>query len=124
MNTPLASFELPFPPSVNELKGIRHTPKSWKQFKRDAGWMILKQLIGQPQAARMIKERVRLVLRLSPRADRSDADNRLKAAQDVIVQQGILRDDSKRYIESSMAIWDDTVKAGCCIVELWGCEGA
>jgi len=106
---------VPFPLSVNGLylnvKGRgRVKTKSYIKWQQEAALMLMKQ--NKPE----FKSRVDVVVYLGGGRDDSDCDNYNKCCLDLLVNHGILKDDSKLYVRSVKAIWDDeTVQNGAMI---------
>lgn len=105
--------ELPVPPSLNSMnfygsnKGRTPTPK-YRQWKKDAAWELKLANVGKLAAARytfhlLLNDKIR-----------GDVSNRIKATEDLLVQQGITPDDRKCW--DARASRDPNVKPGRCVV--------
>jgi Holliday junction resolvase RusA-like endonuclease len=100
---------LPMPPSTNRLfstidRNKRVRSRVYRDWSTEAGW-ALKQ-----QSRASFAGDVELVMRFGPRDRRSDVTNRIKAAEDLLVEHGILADD--RYVVRCVVEWADDVR-GC-----------
>ncbi len=108
MTAPL-TIVLPMPPSTNRLfanvarKG-RVRSRVYSDWSTEAGW-ALKQ---QPRHS--FPGDVELSMRFGPRDRRSDVTNRIKAAEDLLVEHGIIADD--RFVVRAVAEWAADVR-GC-----------
>lgn len=92
---PTQTFTIPMPPSVNGLFVAFQTPtgqrraktKQYKAWITVAGWEI------RIQRVQAVKGAVEISIQLPQKGRRGDADNRIKAAQDLLVKLGIIEDD-------------------------------
>ena len=107
------TFRLPTPPSTNNLfvnaPGVgRVKGKKYKAWMRDAD----KYLTAQRRPAEPITYRVTLEIQV-PRIKNADISNRIKAAEDMMVKAGIMRDDY--LVERVSAEW---IEGPECIVTI------
>lgn len=109
---------IPYPPSVNNLfanrlggAGRMKKPE-YRRWIAEAGWSIVTQKDGHNRHAG--KVRFTLLVRRPDDNVRRDVSNLLKAAEDLVVRQGILADDSQ--IVSSTAEWVYSGPVGARIV--------
>lgn len=106
---------MPFPPSVNNLYG--EGKKRRFRTKRYDEWIQYADIaIRQQGPFEKFEGRVDIIVHLGGGRSDSDCDNFNKAPIDRIVQHGIIEDDSKPYMRSAKAIWDDDVNG--CMVEV------
>ncbi len=89
----LARYELPFPPSVNNLfanatKG-RYETAHYKRWQKDAGNLILAQ--GRKRVSGYVSLAIALV---KPDKRRRDLSNTVKAIEDLLVDMAVIDDDS------------------------------
>ena len=95
---------LPFPPSVNSMfinvpgRG-RAQSKDYKAWKIAAAWEL------KAQKAKPVTEPAEIRIDLDDKR-RGDADNRTKAVLDLLVAQGILRGDSKKFVKRVSTGWE------------------
>ncbi len=97
---------LPFPPSVNEMfannnragRG-RILSTFYRAWKEEAGWMLKAQKI-KPYIGRF-----RLGIQLDD-SHRGDCDNRVKAVSDLLVSNGIVQGDQKKYMKGVSVDWE------------------
>ena len=107
------TYVLPLPPSLNQAyptakTGRRYKSASLTAWAENAGWRIKEQ---NPTPFKCEIYSIELEV---PRAMRGDIDNRLKAPIDLLVQLGIVPDDSKmRKVSCERR---DDVSAGTCRV--------
>lgn len=91
---------LPWPPSLNNMflnvKGRgRVRSENYRKWAQDAGWLLLSQ---HPYK---FKDPVRVRVELNPPNARAfDLDNRNKALLDLLVEHGVIVDDSNRYVRA------------------------
>jgi crossover junction endodeoxyribonuclease RusA len=89
---------LPWPPSTNNLfataGGRRVTSKDYALWKREAGWTLLAQRPKKHHG--MVTISVELC---KPHSRRFDLDNRLKPVLDLLVEHGVIKDDSDQYVQ-------------------------
>lgn len=102
----MIKFILPFPPTVNSEYGISHGRryntdkiKKWKQAAIDA---------LNEQEVLPVRGRVLLEYELdTPDGRQRDAANYEKYTTDLLVQHGILQDDSARHVRGVFTYWND-----------------
>jgi Holliday junction resolvase RusA-like endonuclease len=104
-----ATYLLPMPPSANSLypgKQRRHKSAVYKAWIKEAGLEVL------AQGRKRIPGKVEVVYELGRPAGRrqQDAFNREKAASDLLVNLGVIEDDS--LIERGTVCWSDEVPPG------------
>ena len=107
---------LPFPPSVNEMflnnkgrgKG-RILSTFYRAWKIEAGWMLKTQKI-QPLMGQFKME----ILLADSR--NGDCDNRIKAVSDLLVSNGIVQGDQKKYMRGVSIEWAPIAD---CVVRLY-----
>lgn len=108
MTEPL-TLVFPMPPSTNRLfanvarKG-RVRSRVYSDWSTEAGWAL------KAQPRHSFPGDVELLFRIGPRDRRSDCTNRIKAAEDLLVEHGIVADD--RFVVRATIEWADDVK-GC-----------
>lgn len=97
-------YELPFPPSVNNLfvnspngKG-RFPSQQYKAWRKEASEMILAQ--GRRQMRGMVNLSIGIV---KPNRRKRDISNLIKAVEDVLVEMGVIEDDS--YVQKLSIQW-------------------
>ena len=106
-------IRLPFPPSVNGLfagKTRRYVSPQYKRWRKMAGWELLAQKI-KPIAGKVC---VSVVLKAPDRRER-DADNYLKAVQDLLVAHAIIPGDGKSVITKVSAEWTSAGTVGAVV---------
>jgi Holliday junction resolvase RusA-like endonuclease len=105
-------LRLPFPVSVNDMyinnkgrtgRGRKPSPE-YLAWKDHAGWEL------KAQKPKPIEGRVEITIDLDE-SRRGDADNRIKPVLDLLVQHGVLRGDSKKFVRRVSAGWEAV--AGC-----------
>jgi crossover junction endodeoxyribonuclease RusA len=100
---------LPFPPSVNSMflnvpgRGRAPTPE-YRAWKKEAALELM------AQRARPVEGVAEVRIDLDDRR-RGDADNRTKAVLDLLVEQRVLRGDSKKFVKRVSVGWETV--AGC-----------
>lgn len=89
---------LPWPPSLNNMflnvrgKG-RVRSENYRKWLTEAGWLL------KSQKPRRFHEPVRIRVELNPPNARAfDLDNRNKALLDLLVEHGVIIDDSNRWV--------------------------
>jgi Holliday junction resolvase RusA-like endonuclease len=124
-----ARIELPIPPSANRLyrngaRGIgRFDTQDYKDWKAAAGWAILQQKVSP------FLNPVRVVVTVTGGSDFNglrDIDNCLKASLDLLKNQGIIPNDSVKWVKKVSASYEERLnKTDCarCIVEITEIEG-
>lgn len=102
------TFDLPMPPSVNNLHinigRKRTTSPKYRAWQVDAGEMLRRQN-PQPFGNRAI-----VVIDLDDRRN-GDADNYAKACVDLLVRHGVLVNDTKKYVQRVSSGWESV--EGC-----------
>ena len=91
---------LPFPPSVNDMyiRGRTLSP-DYRAWKMDAGLKLNRQHIGAMKS--------RCVIHIDLDDTRNgDCDNRAKPILDLLVSQGVLEGDSKKYVKRVSIGWE------------------
>lgn len=104
-------IRLPFPPSVNDMylnnkgagRGRKPSPE-YRAWKNQAGWEL------KAQHAKAVGGIVEVRIDLDD-SRRGDADNRIKAVLDLLVEHRVLRGDSKKFVKRVSAGWETV--AGC-----------
>lgn len=99
----MIEIRLPFPPSTNNLflnapRGRVITPE-YRAWKDHAGWELKAQ---RPPA---VTDRCTIEIHIDERRQ-GDADNRAKAVLDLLVEGGVLRGDSKKYVKGTYCGWE------------------
>lgn len=91
---------LPFPPSVNSMfiRGRIVSPE-YRAWKMEAGLRLNQQRVGTMEA------RVTVYIDLDDRRQ-GDCDNRAKPLLDLLVTQGVLHGDSKKWVQRVSIGWD------------------
>lgn len=100
-----ATYTLPFPPSVNNLfAGLRRRRISarYRTWRKEAGLELLAQR-ARPVHGKVV---VTVLMKAPDRRER-DADNYLKAIQDLLVSNGIIASDSKSTVRRVSAEWTE-----------------
>jgi Holliday junction resolvase RusA-like endonuclease len=122
-------IELPIPPSANRLYrngrgGVgRYDTDVYKAWKAAAGWAILQQRVTAFPGP------VRVEVTLSGGSDFAgmrDLDNCLKASLDLLKNQGIIVNDSVKWVKQISASYEERLnKTDCarCIVTITTTEG-
>ncbi len=94
---------LPFPPSVNCLyagKKRRYKSDRYKAWIKEASLYI--------NAAQPIEGRVDILYEFDiPNKVPRDADNYAKAVTDLLVSQGVIKDDSYKFVRQVTCRWSD-----------------
>lgn len=101
-------IRLPMPPSTNNLfangkNGGRFKTAAYKAWRTEAGYRLLAQ---HPEKH---KGDVILAMRFGPRIANADVTNRIKAAEDLLVELRVIEDD--RFVVKVSAEWADV--QGC-----------
>lgn len=104
----MTKLELPFPPSANNL--FANGKKGRYRTKEYDKWLEVAGLKVQSQRPRPVLGRAFVSIELDDR-ETGDVDNRIKACMDVLVKQGVLGGDSKKYVQGVAARW--TKLDGC-----------
>ena len=106
----MVTIDLPFPPSVNTAfpsgrNGRRHKSKRYVAWCEEAGWLLKSQKPGH------IKGEVNVTIELQkPDKRRRDLDNYNKPVLDLLVDHGVIDDDS--MIQKLTTLWTP-VLLGC-----------
>ena len=113
-STPMR-IEMPMPPSVNSIwrsagRGRVYRSKRYQVWRTTAGWGI------KAQRPVPIAGWVRITISLGLTKRRSDADNRIKALLDSLVEHHLIEDDSK--VASVSVTWSNDVPPGRVQVEV------
>lgn len=96
----MTEIRLPFPPSVNDMyiRGRVLSP-DYRAWKMDAGLKLNRQHIGTMEG--------RCVVHIDLDETRNgDCDNRAKPVLDLLVTQGVLLGDSKKYVKRVSIGWE------------------
>lgn len=105
------TYDLPVPPTTNGLyKNVgrrRAKTEAYKDWERDAGLMLRRQGVVA------FVGRAELLIEIDETASTANADisNRIKAVEDLLVNHGVLRNDSKPYVKTVQATWADGIGA-------------
>lgn len=102
----MISYSLPYPVSVNslfvEINGKRVKTRLYKEWRTEAGWAIRQQQSGAVRKS--ITGHVMVILEcVKPDKRKRDASNLLKAVEDLIVEMGVIDDDS--FVMDSRSRW-------------------
>ena len=102
----MTEYRLPFPPSVNDMyvKG-RIISDDYRAWIEEAGYRLNRQ---KPQ---LFQPRCVVTIDLDMK-HRGDCDNRAKPVLDALVKNGILKDDSKKYVQRVSIGWEPLLD-GC-----------
>lgn len=110
----MTQIHLPFPPSTNSLfknrKGGRCKTEAYKAWSIAAEEALLKQLRHKRNHTGEVDIQIHLK---SPDKRLSDADNRIKAVLDFLVQKQIIIDDNSKYVKSIYVCWSESTPVGC-----------
>jgi Holliday junction resolvase RusA-like endonuclease len=99
---------LPFPISTNSLyANIRGRGRI--KTKRYKEWVQEAYLMSCKQDLQFFQNRVDIIIHLGGGRKNSDCSNMIKGIEDFLVNQKIIFDDSKPYVRSVKAIWDEDV---------------
>jgi Holliday junction resolvase RusA-like endonuclease len=125
----VTTITLPMPCSLNgayrNVAGVgRVATKRLMTWKRAAGWELKAQRpepIKGPVALSLIMPRP---LRKDGKTwdrRRQDASNRIKCVEDLLVEMGLIEDDSHTTVYEVAARWDDsgTIPQGQCLVHVY-----
>ena len=101
-------FRLPFPPSVNDMyiKG-RILSDDYRL------WIVDAHLALNRQNAKPFPVRAKISIDLDQKR-RGDCDNRAKPVLDVLVRHGIIKNDSKTYVQRVSIGWEPILE-GCVV---------
>lgn len=105
----MIKFILPFPPTVNKKYGInkktgkRYNLAAVKEWKRQATEALNMQNVLPVQGRVIIEYSLD-----TPDNRERDCANYEKYTTDFLVQQGILKGDSRRYVRGILTYWNDT----------------
>jgi Holliday junction resolvase RusA-like endonuclease len=123
----MIAFRLPFPPSANMMfvnsknktgKG-RFPSADYKTWKKAAGLMMNTQ---QHEAQEFpFSERVCIEIQLNEKYVRAnaDCDNRVKPVLDLLVDQGMLKGDSMKYVRGCGVEWRTDLNDVYCMVLIY-----
>lgn len=108
---PLVTFDLPFPPSLNNLfvnvpKKGRVPSKPYQQWKLEAGWRLI------TTKPRKLHGPVWITLQFEEKKGRRDLDNLAKAVLDLCVTHKVIDGDDHNTVRGLMLLWDGAV-TGC-----------
>lgn len=102
------TFDLPFPPSVNNLFATgsagRFTTQQYRDWQQTAGWRLLADRPGR------VPGPVKLTLVYEEKSGRRDLDNLLKAVLDLLVKHNIIDGDHRTVLRSINASWSSKVQ--------------
>lgn len=96
----MTEIRLPFPPSVNDMyiKGRTLSPE-YRAWKMEAGLRLNQQHVGAMTT--------RCIVHIDlDDTRRGDCDNRAKPILDLLVTQGVLAGDSKKYVKRVSIGWE------------------
>jgi Holliday junction resolvase RusA-like endonuclease len=102
------SFVIPVPVSVNAMyrnvagRG-RALTQRYKDWRDEAGTELATQ---KPPAFYDGRVDISVILRI-PTAPRADCSNFVKAAEDLLVHCGVIKDDSYQFVRQTTARWDE-----------------
>lgn len=100
----MASVTLPVPPSVNGL--YRNVPGRGRvKTKEYSDWFARGYLALRHQPWDYVPGKVLLCMKVSPQGPMADLDNRIKAAQDLLVKARVIDDD--RHVVGLTACWGE-----------------
>ena len=100
---------LPLAPSTNGLfagQKRRYRSPEYKSWVTEAGWDLASQ---RPRKCHG-KVSLAFEVREPPTRRHEDLSNRLKAAEDLLVEHGIIEGDSQHYVRRITLEWSDQVK--------------
>jgi len=102
----MTEFHLPFPPSVNDMyvKG-RIISDDYRAWLNEAGYRLNRQ---KPQ---LFQPRAVVTIDLDMKR-KGDCDNRAKPVLDLLVKGGVLKNDSKKYVQRVSIGWEPILD-GC-----------
>ena len=104
---------LPFPVSVNGLyANVRNRGRV--KTKRYLSWELEAALMLRKQKLTTYEKRVDLDIKCGGGRKNQDISNLIKSVEDTLIKHGILIDDSKEFVRSVKAGWDDEV-VGCSV---------
>lgn len=108
-------ISLPWPPSLNNMflnvrgKG-RVRSENYRKWADEAGWLL------KSQKPRKFHEPVRVRVELNPPNARAfDLDNRNKALLDLLVEHGVIIDDSNRWVRG-VSVEQVSAGAPCTVI--------
>ncbi len=106
---------LPWPPSLNNMflnvrgKG-RVRSENYRKWATEAGWLL------KSQKPHKFNEPVRVRVELNPPNARAfDLDNRNKALLDLLVEHGVIHDDSNRWVRG-VSVEQVSAGAPCTVI--------
>jgi Holliday junction resolvase RusA-like endonuclease len=124
----MIAFRLPFPPSVNDMylnnKGKtgrgRIPSPAYKKWQEAAGLMLNTQhrTVLQAKWLLPLQERCWVEVQLNDKRS-GDVDNRIKPVLDLLVKQGVLKGDSKKYVRGAGAEWMDDLGDVECVALIY-----
>lgn len=102
------TFDLPFPPSVNNLfangKAGRFTTQSYRDWQTAAGWRLLADKPGRVPGA------VKITLQFEEKRGRRDLDNLIKPVLDLLVKHAVIDGDHRMVVRAIDAMWSAAVQ--------------
>lgn len=102
----IARYMLPFPPSLNNLFANVAGQRGRFPSRRYTAWRKAASLELLLQRPKRYPVRADVLVELCPPDKRErDSDNYTKAPLDALVRAGILADDSRSFVRSSMAVF-------------------
>lgn len=112
-----ASIKIPVPISVNAMyrnvNGVgRVKTKELKNWKLEASWELGRQ--NPPRFEGQVD--ISISLRYPPKG-RADCSNYIKGVEDLLVECGVIEDDSHKYVRSVSSRWSHEETA--CRVNVW-----
>lgn len=112
----LATLRLPFPVSINEMYVASRNSSGRDRWPSPAlkAWKAEAGLLLNTQRPPKIIERVEIHIDLDDRRQ-GDCDNRVKCVIDLLVEQGIIKGDRKKYVKRISSGWEQT---DSCIVRI------
>lgn len=104
-DTAMVRYELPFPPSTNNLfvnvrRGGRVRSEAYKAWTDIAEWEMARQ--GRRRILGPVAVSIALV---RPDKRRRDASNTIKAVEDLLVSMGVIEADDDRIVQKVSAQW-------------------
>lgn len=111
---------LPFPPSTNTLfsgKARRFKSPAYKKWLPFAKAEIEAEKYRKGFAWKNHTGKVRIsIVLVAPDKRNRDCSNYIKAIEDLLVSQGIILGDDYRYVQSVMAMWEESRTAGAFVI--------
>lgn len=104
----MTTFNLPIPPSTNNLffnrkQGGRAPTQAYLAWQTHAGLML------NAQHARPIAGEVRIDIKVAD-AGRFDLDNTIKPALDLLKKHGVIEDDNRKVVRGLSADWAEGIE--------------